>query len=365
MKILIGMSGGVDSAYAAKKLIDAGHTVEGAILIMHPYTEIQAAEDVCRSLDIRLRLVDCREAFSRVVVTDFINEYKSARTPNPCVICNSEIKFRYLYEEAVKNGFDAIATGHYGRVVRIDENGNITENTKSAPLGGEGRYALMRGKDIRKDQTYMLWRLPAEILSRLILPLGEETKEEVKVSAREAEISAADREESQEICFIPDNDYAAFIEERTGPSEKGNFIDEEGRVLGTHNGIIRYTMGQRRGLGISAASRIFVTDINVSENTITLSPTDKTYDTVFVRNISFSGMKPPAAGDTRTLTVKLRYGAKPAECTVEFLDEDSAIVKLHTPQRAVTPGQSAVFYDGDLLVCGGFIDSQRWKSDKV
>ena len=343
MKILLGMSGGLDSTYAALRLREQGHDVEGATLLMHEYTETKEAEAAVAAVGIPLHIVDCREDFEKVVVSSFIDNYKNARTPNPCIVCNCEIKFKGLYDFARANGFDAIATGHYAKVVKISDS--------------EGqRYAIACGTDPQKDQSYMLYRLTEEQLAMLHLPLGDDKKCDVKNVAREKGLSVADRPESQEICFIPDGDYAAFIENRIGVCREGDFLDESGKVLGRHKGIIRYTVGQRRGLGISAATRIFVTDINVENNTVTLSPTDKTYKTLTVSDMVFSGLPKPKESTEYRVTVKLRYKAPKVPATVVIHPDGTADVTLDEPARAVTPGQSAVFYEGDTVLAGGFID---------
>ena len=342
MKILLGLSGGVDSTYAAKKLIDEGDTVEAAIVLMHEYTTCDEAEESASALGIPLHVIDARESFDKIVKSNFINEYKNARTPNPCVICNSEVKFIALLEYALSHGFDRIATGHYAAVSPIDANGKTI-------------YAVRRGLDAKKDQTYMLWRLPQRVLSHLILPLSDMMKEDIREICREENIAAADRADSQEICFIPDGDYAAYIESVDGVCEGGSFVDECGNVLGQHRGIIRYTVGQRRGLGISAESRIFVKSIDPVSNTVTVSKNDPVFSEIKVSGIVYSGMLPPSSGEERELSVKLRYAARPVPARVRFF-MDKATVTLSCAERAVTPGQSAVFYDGDLLVAGGFID---------
>lgn len=345
MKILLGLSGGVDSTYSALKLKNEGHEVEGAVVLMHEYTEASAAEESAASLGIPLHIIDAREEFEKIVKQNFIFEYTHARTPNPCVICNSEVKFIKLLEYAESNGFDMIATGHYAGVVKLED-------------GTDDRYAIKRGLDEKKDQTYMLWRLPQRVLSKLMLPLSGMMKSEIREQSRTAGLSAADRTDSQEICFLPDGNYAEFIESRAGTSIKGSFIDEAGNVLGEHKGIIHYTVGQRRGLGISAASRIFVTKIDPVSNTVTLSPNDSFATHVGVSGIVYSGMKPLYDGEELNLSVKLRYAARPTAATVKFFG-DRAEVLLAEPVRAVTPGQSAVFYDGDLLLAGGFIDTAK------
>ena len=258
MRILLGLSGGFDSAYAALKLKKQGHEVSGAILIMHEYTDVAGAESCAEKLGIPLYTIDCSEVFNSVVKTNFVDEYKNARTPNPCILCNERVKFRCLYDFAIENGFDAIATGHYANVQEIEN-------------GEEMRYTVSAAADQSKDQTYMLYRLPQDILSKLVLPMGDEMKSELRANAPEELVSVSEKAESQEICFIPDGDYASYIEALTGVFPKGNFVDDEGRLLGTHNGIIRYTVGQRKGLGVSASSRLFVTDIDPVKNEIKLS----------------------------------------------------------------------------------------------
>ena len=233
MRILVGMSGGIDSTYAAFKLISEGHKVEGAVIVMHEHTEVDEAKDAADSLGIPLHIIDARDAFNACVVPNFMLEYTRGRTPNPCIICNSEVKFRILADYASEHGFDRIATGHYAKIVK-----NSTED-------GGVRYAICRAEDTGKDQTYMLWRLPQDVLARLVFPLASMRKEDLRGEALAMGMAAAERPDSQEICFIPDGNYAEYIEERMGPSLPGEFVDSDGRVLGTHRGIIHYTVGQR------------------------------------------------------------------------------------------------------------------------
>ena len=343
MKILLGISGGLDSAFAAVKLIEEGHQVEGAVLIMHGYTEIDAAEEVARSVGIKLHKINCEDSFEKCVVTDFIDSYTNGKTPNPCIVCNSDVKFRKLYDYAMENGFDRIATGHYANVVSVESAEGV-------------RYAIKRSMDDKKDQTYMLWRLPQEILSKLVFPLFDQNKVSVREKAREIGLVAADRAESQEICFIPDSDHARYIEERVGKSPSGNFIDEDGKILGEHKGIIRYTVGQRKGLGIALGQRVFVTNIDAKNNTVTLSKEDKTSDVLEVCGMVFSGISEPKKGEILELTAKVRYLSPMVLSTLEYLGNGCAKVHLSIPQRAVTPGQSAVFYVDSVLVAGGFIN---------
>ena len=343
MKILVGMSGGVDSAYAAYKLKREGHTIAGAVLEMHDYTDTAAAREVCRALDIPIYIINCRDLFERRVVTNFIDEYRRGRTPNPCVICNSEVKFECLLDYALANGFDRIATGHYARIGRTDAD-------------GVARFYIELSSDSKKDQTYMLWRLSQRVLSHLILPLSEMSKEEVSKISRELGLVPNGKKESQEICFIPDDDHAAFIGGRVGASPEGDFVDECGRVLGRHKGIINYTVGQRKGLGVALGARAFVSDIDPETNRITLSL--KTRETLrfTVSGMVFSGIEQPQVNEILRLTVKHRYHSPRILAEVRFLPDGRAEILLDEPARSLAPGQSAVFYLGERLVAGGFID---------
>lgn len=334
------MSGGLDSTYAALKLIDAGHEVEGAVVVMHDHTELQAAREAADSLGIKLHELDATDKFA-AVKENFIDEYSRGRTPNPCIVCNPWVKFRVLADFALANGFDKIATGHYAKIVE-------TLDTS--------RSTLAKARDSRKDQTYMLHRLPEDVLSILMLPLGDEIKTEVREKAIERGLKAAEQKESQEICFIPDGDYASYIEAIRGPFPEGDFVLDDGRCLGRHKGLIRYTVGQRKGLGIAYGERIFVSRIDPKRNEIVLSPEGSYTDRVTVSDIVFSGISEQPAATSIRVSVKLRYLAAPVTATAVFLGEGRAELLLDVPQRAVTPGQSAVAYDGDTVLFGGFID---------
>lgn len=343
MRILVGMSGGVDSTYAAYKLLREGHEVFGAVALMHEYTDVGAAREACDSLSIPLYIIDCRKLFEREVVANFVSEYTRARTPNPCIVCNGAVKFEALLDFALENGFDAIATGHYASVDSYSSDEGV-------------RYYISAARDEAKDQTYMLWRLSQRVLSHLIFPLSGMTKEEVREKSRIAELRAWDRGDSQEICFIPDDDHVAFIEERVGKFPEGDFIDADGRVLGRHKGIINYTLGQRKGLGIALGARAFVSDINRENNTVTLSMDAKNSDCFTVSGVVFSGITPPREPAEYRLFVKHRYRSPLISARVVFHPEGRAEVFLDTPARSITPGQSAVFYSDGRLVAGGFID---------
>ena len=342
MKILIGLSGGVDSAYAALKLKREGHDVEGAVLRMHEFTDVSAARTVAELLKIPIHIIDCTESFEKKVKTYFCDEYSAGRTPNPCIVCNREVKFKELVDYARAHGFDRIATGHYARVVALGD-------------GDEARYAVARGTDLSKDQTYMLYRLPQDVLSMLILPMADMKKSEVREEMSLYSRLLGEKKDSQEICFIPDNDYASFVEAERGTFPDGDFVDEEGNPLGRHRGIIRYTVGQRKGLGISLGYRTFASRIDSENNIIVLSREGKPTDTLEIHDVVFSGMKTMDIGDIARLEVKLRYQAAPVGATVEMMEKGRVSITLDSPASFVTPGQSAVLYDGDTVMLGGFI----------
>ena len=338
MKILLGLSGGVDSTYAALKLKNDGHEVHGAVVLMHPYTDTAGARVAADEVGIELHTVDATREFEETVCRNFVSEYVKGRTPNPCIICNREVKFRALYDYAMKNGFDAIATGHYARV-----------------KCEAGRYYVAAALDTRKDQSYMLSRLPQDILAALILPMADEVKTDITDRAGELGLSAASKAESQEICFIPDGKYTEYIEARAGKCVPGSFVDTEGRTLGAHKGIIHYTVGQRKGLDIALGRRVFVTEINPTENTVTLEDAPRLSDTVTVEDIVFSKIERPEKPIKMRLAVKLRYLASPAMADVTVEPSGNATLRFSEGQRSVTPGQAAVFYDGDGCVFSGII----------
>ena len=336
MRILVGISGGVDSAFAAKKLLLSGHEVEGAVLIMHEHTEVDAAREAAESVGIKLHEIDCTADFEQIK-HNFVSEYVNARTPNPCIICNERVKFKRLYDFAMENGFDAIATGHYARLDKIGD-----------------RYALAMPEDSRKEQTYMLYRLPQNILSKLVLPLSEGTKSEIRIKAEEQGISAANRSDSQEICFLPEGNHTEYIESVAGKCPEGDFIDSQGKILGRHKGIIHYTVGQRKGLGISLGERAFVTEIDPAANTVTLSPDLPGRDELTVTDLVYSGMTPPKGKIEIELDVKLRYTAPLVRARLHLYEDNTARITLSSPQK-FAPGQSAVFYKDGIVMLGGFI----------
>ena len=337
MRILIGCSGGLDSTYVAG-LLSENHEVCGVSLKMNDHTDTDLARESCEALGIPFVELDVRDDFNKYVVNNFVDEYRNARTPNPCIMCNRYVKIRALCDYATEHGYDYVATGHYCKIGYED-----------------GRYYVVRGTDERKDQSYMLWQLSQDQLAKLMTPLGDLVKDDVRESAYSRGLKAASLKESQDICFIPDGDYISYIEKRTGKFSEGNFIDTEGNVLGRHKGIINYTVGQRKGLGIALGRPMFVVSIDAKKNTVTLAPSGQEY----MNSFSASGLvfqsQIQENGELDDLCVKIRYAAKPVPCKVR-LDNGVAYVEFIAPQRAVTPGQSAVFYRGEKIAFGGFID---------
>ncbi len=344
MKVLVGISGGVDSAYAAYKLKSLGHEVTGAMLVMHGGADPSCARAVCEKIGIPFVTVDCTELFSLRVKEYFVSEYCLGRTPNPCIVCNPEVKFRVLADYALEHGFDRIATGHYASVVELED-------------GDRLRYALASSRDGQKDQTYMLYRLPQDILGMLILPLSDEVKTEVRLKAAALSLVPEDEKESQEICFIEKGvHYTDYIINKKGNFPEGDFVDREGRFVGRHKGIIHYTVGQRKGLGVSLGYRAFVSDIDPETNRITLTEEGSLSRRVGVGNTVFSGMSRPTQTESIKALVKLRYRAPLTGAVATVFTDGRVELLLDEGVRAVAPGQSAVLYCGDRVLLGGFIE---------
>ncbi|MBQ9748672.1 MAG: tRNA 2-thiouridine(34) synthase MnmA [Clostridia bacterium] len=337
-KVLLGMSGGLDSTYAVIDLRARGYEVEGAVLRMSAETDIEHARETARTLGVPLHVVDCTERFREIVIADFLHEYASARTPNPCVICNRYVKIESLCECARSLGIARVATGHYADI----------------GVGEDGRYYVRSAKDVKKDQSYVLWRLTQEQLSMLTFPLAGREKREVRETAKELMLPNADASESQEICFIPTDDYVSYVEEALGKFPEGDFVDEHGAVVGRHRGIIHYTIGQRKGLGLSMGRPVFVSEIDPARGTVTVADEPAIFRTRLVCDtLNFQKLAPTPCGTVRA-TGRIRYGARPVPVTVTF-DGERAEAVFDTPVRAVTPGQSVVFYDGDDVLFGGII----------
>ena len=341
MKILLGISGGVDSAFSAEVLKAQGFDVEAAVLKMHEHTDVEGAKRAAEKAGLKLHIIDCEEAFDRYVASYFAEEYRRGRTPSPCTVCNGAVKIAELIRYAEENGFDRAATGHYARIG--EEN---------------GRYFIADGLDERKNQSYMLWRLSQEQIKKLIFPLGETLKSDVKEKAASLGIESAGKPESQDICFLPNGGYAEYVENRLGKAPEGNFIDTDGNVLGRHKGIIHYTVGQRRGLGIALGERMFVSRINPTDNTITLQNADgEGVKEAVLSDMVYQLMPESESMGEHRVAVKIRYAAKPAPATL-VISESGAKVVFDTPMKAVTPGQSAVMYENEKILCGGVIAAE-------
>lgn len=340
-KVLLGLSGGVDSTAAALLLEEKGYNVTGYFFDVTGNNDKtrKEAEETARQLGIELICENVSELFKDVVIDNFCREYIAGRTPNPCIVCNPNIKFRKLIENADKIGAYHIATGHYCRI-KYDSDKN--------------RYFVRQGASQEKDQSYMLYRLGQDVLKRLILPLGEiKSKDETRTLARGKKLQNAEKKDSQEICFI-ESDYASYIKFMGFSSEEGDFVDKAGNILGHHKGILNYTVGQRKGLGIALGKPTFVTEIDADRNRIVLGNNEELFsDTVECEDFFFT------AGNVKEyngmeVMAKVRYSAKPAPARIDVYDKKiTTIFKI--PQRAATPGQSIVFYNDDTVIGGGFI----------
>lgn len=346
MRTLVGMSGGVDSAVTAA-LTSQNNEAAGITLKLYDGDnadlkakfdrEAQDAATVCQKLGISHSVLDLKSDFYSLVIKNFINEYISGRTPNPCIQCNIHIKFGAMLDYAQKNGFDYIATGHYARVEKSGE-----------------RFLLKKALDANKDQSYVLYGLTQQQLSKTVFPLGEYTKAQARELAEKLNLCVARKSDSQDICFVPDGDYAAFIKKATGISfPTGDYLDINGNILGQHKGVIHYTVGQRKGLGIALGKHAFVLNKNADTNQIVLGDEEHLfYKQVEVQNVniitenSLNNIKAAA---------KLRYRHTEQPCIIHQTNKDTVVLEFDTPQRAPSPGQAAVFYDGDTVLGGGVI----------
>ena len=347
-KVALGMSGGVDSSVAAILLKNEGFDVLGVTMRLFDNSpladgeltdESLAAKKVCENLKLEHTQLDLRKEFSEKIVDYFINEYICGGTPNPCVVCNKQIKFGLMQEKALSLGCDFTATGHYAK----------------RELNGD-RYLIKKAADKQKDQSYMLYSLSQQQIKNALFPLGELTKAQIREIANDKGLESANKKDSQDICFVPSGDYAKFITDHTGKEfPEGFFVSHDGKILGKHKGIIHYTIGQRKGLGIALGSPAFVTDKNVENNTVTLSTDENLLFNRFVeiKNTNFIPFD-NLSGDLR-VKAKLRYRQTEQDAVLHPIDKDRLIIEFSSPQRAAAMGQSAVFYDGDILVGGGII----------
>jgi len=360
-RVMVAMSGGIDSSIAALLLREQGYEIVGATLRIWDYLSegceeketgccsmeaIFEAKDFCESIGAEHHIIDIRENFKKSVVQNFIDEYLEGRTPNPCVVCNPLIKWGEILKKADEFDCYYVATGHYSR---------IGENN--------GRFFLTRGADESKDQTYVLWQLSQEQIQRTLFPLGDYLKDDVKkMAAEKGYVRLSKKRESQEVCFIPDNDYRGFLKKRVGGLEEkvngGLYVDAEGKKLGTHNGYPFYTIGQRKGLNIALGHPAFVLDIDKETNTVTLGKRDDLLSSkVIVSN--FNGLKYQELKEGQELDVKIRYNTKPAPCRVTSVQDGIIELEFKEPVSAPTPGQSAVFYESGDVVGGGLIEKHR------
>lgn len=360
-RVVVGMSGGVDSTVAAFQLKKMGYDVIGVnmrlwqddyLSEMHFNTDggccslssVEDARRVCEQMDIPFYALDFKTVFKETVVDYFIEEYKNGRTPNPCIACNKFVKFEALIEKAHQLGAYYVATGHYAKVFYDAE---------------KDRFLVEQSEAQQKDQTYAIYNLTQSQLKHILMPLGEfKSKDEVREIAAELDFQISKKSDSQEICFVPDKDYVGFLKRNSDVvEEKGEFVDASGRVLGRHNGIINYTIGQRKGLGITFGKPMYVIDIDARNNKVMLGDNNEAYSRALIASdinfIPFEGLKEPMSCEA-----KIRYTAGAAPCTIYPLGDNSVKVVFEAPQRAITPGQAVVFYIGKLLLGGGTIEGR-------
>lgn len=352
-RILVAMSGGVDSATTAAILKDQGHEVIGVTMQLWDYGEAEggccSADEVCDArkvaydLGIPHYVVNYMEEFREYIVSDFVNKYENGKTPIPCILCNQFMKFDFLLNRALELGADFLATGHYARIFNDGDNKGLS---------------LAKGIDENKDQSYFLFTLKDKHLNRLMFPLGDKTKPEVRQIANELGVKVANKSESMGVCFITGSSYKEFLEPYTRKGkEKGDIVDTDGNYLGEHNGIMNYTIGQRRGLGIAAGKPMYVVRVDAQNNLIVLGEEkDLHYKSLKADNVSWVNQPEE---DRIRVNAKIRYRHDGDPATVELDSENKAEIHFDKPQRAITPGQAIVFYNGERLLGGGWISEVR------
>lgn len=354
-KVVVGMSGGVDSSVAAYLLKKQGYEVIG-VTMKHfddededfrereggccSLSSVEDARRVADKLEIPFYVLNFKESFKEKVIDYFVEEYIQGKTPNPCIACNKHIKFDEFLRRAKGIGADYVATGHYAKIEKNED----------------GRYFLIKADDDRKDQTYALYNFTQEQLSQTLMPCGDYTKDKIREIAKEIGLAVHNKKDSEEICFIPDNNHGKYIT-LVKPNEvkEGNFVDKKGNILGKHKGIVYYTIGQRKGLGLALGRPIFVIDINPETNEVIIGSEDEIFKTdLIAKDINFISLD--YLDKEMKVLAKVRYSARPSEAIISPLEDGKVKVSFKDKQRAITKGQSVVFYDGNLVVGGGVIE---------